>query len=58
MAQLIAARDMAVAGQKVKAGNPIPAEALRRMPPHRVKQMEDQRMVHQDSVRVSSKKER
>lgn len=58
MAQLIAGRDMAIAGHKVKAGDPIPAEALRRLPVGRIKQMEDQRMVHHDSARVSGKKER
>jgi hypothetical protein len=56
MAQLIASRDMVVNGHKIKADHPIPVEALRRMPPGRIKQLTDQRMVHEDSTRVSGKK--
>lgn len=58
MAQLIATRDMTVAGRKIPAGHPIPAESLRSLPQHRIKQMQDQRMVHEDHARVSSRKER
>ena len=49
---------MTIGGRQVKAGEPIPADTLRRMPVGRLKQMTDQRMVYEDSTRVSSKKER
>lgn len=58
MAQLIANRTMTIGGRQVMAGQPIPAESLRKMPAGRLKQMTEQRMVSEDSARVSSKKER
>lgn len=58
MAQLVAAKDMTIAGQKLKAGQPIPAEVVRGLPTRRVQQLREQRAVTEDSVRVSGKKER
>ena len=58
MAQLVAARDMTIGGQSIKAGQPIPADSVRSLSPRRVKQMVDQHRVYEDSVRVSGKKER
>lgn len=56
MAQLIAAKDITIGGQKVKAGQPIPADSLRSLPPRRVQQMIEQRKVNEDHVRVSGKR--
>lgn len=59
MAQLVSGKDgLTIRGQRFGRGEPIPADVIRGLPQHRVKQMTEQRMVHEDSTRASSKKER
>ena len=58
MAQLVAGKPMTIDGQKYAPGQPIARESLAKLPAGRLKQMQEQRSVYEDSVRVSGKKER
>ena len=58
MAQLVAGRTMSIDGQKYERGQPIARESLAKLPAGRLKQMQEQRTVFEDSVRVSGKRER
>lgn len=49
---------MQLGGQTFERGQPIPAESIRGLPTDRLKQLVDHRFVHEDSTRVSSKKDR
>lgn len=58
MAQLVAGKTVTIGGQKYEAGQPIANQSLAKLPAGRLKQMQEQRMVHEDRVRVSGKKGR
>lgn len=58
MAQLVASRRLDLNGKTYQAGQPIPAEAVRSLPGDKIKKLQDHRFVHEDSTRVSSKKDR
>ena len=49
---------MTIGGQRYEAGQPIARESLATLPAGRLKQMEEQRTIREDVVRVSGKKER
>ena len=59
MAQLVASKRLTMNGQTFEAGQPIPSESVRSLSHDKLKKLQDNRFVHEDSTRVSgSKKER
>ena len=61
MAQLVAGKTMTIGGQKYDRGQPIDRDSLSKLPAGRLKQMQEQHTVYEDSIhviRVSGKKER
>lgn len=58
MAQLVASKRLTLGGKTYESGQPIPAESMRALSHDKAKKLVEHRFVHEDSTRVSSKKER